>query len=364
MHEYAEIEEALKKCEEKFSKAFQESPLVLTLTSAEDHRYLDVNCAFERVSGWDRNEVIGRTPFDIGIWAFPSERLDFVRRLLAGETIRDLEVRARMKNGELRTISGSAALIEVKGEQCILSLITDITQLKQAEEAKQAAERLSTFGRRLIQAHDQERAANARELHDHIDGLMLLSVELDHFRSNPPQSVAEFSQRIEDARERIEGLVKDVQKLSDRLHSSKLEYLGLTVAIDSYCKELSRQKEIEVDFAAEDLPEELPKEISLCLFHILQEALQNAIKHSASKHFQVSLSTESGKIHLAVRDLGIGFDPEAPLAQSGLGLTIMKERVKMVNGELSIESQRERGTTIRARVPLIPETKSASLVES
>jgi PAS domain S-box-containing protein len=127
MNTYGKIEEALKKCEEKFSKDFRESPLVLTLTSAVDHRYLDVNQAFERVSGWERKEVIGRTPFDLGIWVYPNERLAFERRLLAGETIHGLEVRARMRHGELRTISGSAILMEIDGETSILSLITDVT---------------------------------------------------------------------------------------------------------------------------------------------------------------------------------------------------------------------------------------------
>src|SRR5438046_10158495 len=83
------VEEALKKSEEKFSKAFRESPMALTLTSAKDHRYLDVNETFEQLTGWLRDEVIGRTPFDIGIWVDPSQRVEFVKKLLSGDVIRN-----------------------------------------------------------------------------------------------------------------------------------------------------------------------------------------------------------------------------------------------------------------------------------
>ena len=81
--------EALKKSEEKFSKAFRQSPLALTLTSAKDHRYLDVNETFERLTGWRRDEVMGRTPFDLGVWVDPTQRVEFVKRILAEGAVRD-----------------------------------------------------------------------------------------------------------------------------------------------------------------------------------------------------------------------------------------------------------------------------------
>jgi signal transduction histidine kinase len=96
----------------------------------------------------------------------------------------------------------------------------------------------------------------------------------------------------------------------------------------------------------------------------LQEALQNAIEHSRSKHCQGSLSTTSNEIQLIVSAFATGFEPEAPAAASGLGLAIMKERLNMVNGDLSIESLREGGTTICARVPLIPNVNSALKTDS
>jgi signal transduction histidine kinase len=103
----------------------------------------------------------------------------------------------------------------------------------------------------------------------------------------------------------------------------------------------------------------MPKEISLCLFRVLQEALQNAIKHSGERHFQVSLTSSTSQIELIVGDSGIGFEPEEALWGRGLGLTSMKERLKLVDGHLSIESKPQVGTIIHARVPLNRATKSA-----
>ena len=108
------------------------------------------------------------------------------------------------------------------------------------------------------------------------------------------------------------------------------------------------------------LPKDLPSGTALCLFRVLQEALQNAIKHSRSQHFQVSLIGERNQIDLTVRDSGCGFDAWAAVKGSGLGLTSMRERLKLVHGELSIESQLRKGTTIHARVPVGPEMIGAA----
>jgi len=99
----------------------------------------------------------------------------------------------------------------------------------------------------------------------------------------------------------------------------------------------------------------LQPDISLCLFRVLQEALHNSTKHSGVRHFEVRLWGTSSEIHLTVRDSGVGFDSEAARASLGLGLVSMEERLKLLNGMFSIESQPQRGTTIHARVPLSSE---------
>ena len=154
-------------------------------------------------------------------------------------------------------------------------------------------------------------------------------------------------------------LASDIQALSHRLHSSKLEYLGLGAAAEGFCKELSAGQNVEIDFQSRGIPNNLPQEISLCIFRVLQEALQNAVKYSGARRFEVSLAGALNEIELTVRDSGIGFEPEKAIDGHGLGLTSMKERLKMVDGYLSIDSKPQTGTTIYARVPLAPRIPAA-----
>jgi signal transduction histidine kinase len=147
-------------------------------------------------------------------------------------------------------------------------------------------------------------------------------------------------------------IATDVQSLSHELHTSKLEYLGLAVAMRSFCREFGEHHKVEIDFQSHDLASPVPPDISLCLYRVLQEALHNSAKHSGGGHLEVQLWGTSDQIYLTVRDSGLGFDSEAAKESRGLGLISMQERVKLVNGTLSIESQPKRGTTICARVPL------------
>jgi len=125
----------------------------------------------------------------------------------------------------------------------------------------------------------------------------------------------------------------------------------LVAAARGFCTEFSEQQKAEVDFKTHDLLRPLPRDISLCLFRVLQEALHNSAKHSGVRHFEIRLWGTSSGIHLIVKDSGLGFDTETAKQSRGLGLTSMEERLKAVNGTLSIQSEPNRGTTVHARIP-------------
>jgi len=231
----------------------------------------------------------------------------------------------------------------------MIGMAVDITERKQAEEA------LASVSRRLIEAQEQERTWIARELHDDISQrIALLAVNLERLGQDLPSSDVQTTCGIEDAGRHVRSLASDIHSLSHRLHSSKLEVLGLAAASRGFCIELSKEQNVEIAFHSEDIPKQLPQEISLCLFRVLQEALRNAVKHSGVRQFEVSLKGVLNEIHLAVHDRGVGFDPERAINQAGIGLISMQERLKLVCGQLSIDSKVQRGTTIHARVPLSP----------
>jgi len=206
--------------------------------------------------------------------------------------------------------------------------------------------------RKLIEAQEQERIRIGRELHDDIgQRLSLLAVELQQLRESPVL-FSKVRRRLGGLQKKVSEIAADTQSLSHELHSARLQYLGFTAAMRGFCREFGEQQKVKVDFKANGLPGALPPDISLCLFRVLQEALHNSAKHSEVGRFEVRLWGTPNEIHLTVKDSGKGFDREAARTSQGIGLISMEERLKLVNGTLSIETQPGRGTTIEARVPV------------
>jgi len=260
-----------------------------------------------------------------------------------------MEYRLRRHDGEYRWFSdiGVPRFNPDHSFAGYIGSCTDVTGRKLAEES------LAGVGRKLIEAHEEERTWIARELHDDVNQRMaLLAIELDRWNQQLPDSAVEFHAHIHHASQRLSDIAADIQALSHRLHSSKLEYLGLVAAAKSFCQELSEQQKVEIDFSHTAIPRSVAHEISLCLFRVLQETLQNAVKHSGVRYFKVELCGTEGEIQLTVSDLGVGFDPQGAIHRRGLGLISMRERIHLVSGEISIKSQPGGGTTIHARVPL------------
>jgi signal transduction histidine kinase len=212
------------------------------------------------------------------------------------------------------------------------------------------------MSQQLIEAQEKERTWIARELHDDIgQRLSLLMIHMQRLCNRT--SLAEIQAGIHKAIQQISELASETRALSHRLHSPQLEYVGLKAAASACCRELSEHHKVEIRLHSENVPPDLSREVSLCLYRILQEALQNAMKHSGSQHFQVLLKGGTNEIELAVHDRGNGFEPEQAFKGRGIGLHSMKERLKLVNGTLSVDSKLGRGTTINARVPLSPKAQ-------
>jgi signal transduction histidine kinase len=229
-----------------------------------------------------------------------------------------------------------------------VGIATDVTERKQAEEA------MLGINRRLIEAQERERTRIGRELHDDINQrLALLAMELENLRENPSR----VRKRAQELWQGIHEIAADVQALSHELHSTKLEYLGVVAGMRSWCKEFAERQNLEIDFLTE-ISGTLPSEIGLTLFRILQEALHNAVKHSGVKRMEVQLSEHENKIHLIIRDSGKGFDLQTALQGKGLGLTSMRERARLVNGTIVIDSRPMGGTTIQLSVPLASEQQA------
>jgi PAS domain S-box-containing protein len=230
----------------------------------------------------------------------------------------------------------------------------DVTDQKHAQRA------LEQISGQLIEAQEKERTRIARDLHDDIcQRLALLSMELEQAKSVSKGRV-EATRSLEAIRQHCSEIAGDVQSLSHQLHSSKLDFLGIVTAIRGFCKEFSKQNSVSVEFTDRQLPKHLPKDVSLCLFRVAQEALHNAVKYSGTTRFTVELSATANEVQLQVTDAGAGFDLEQTKKNRGLGLVSMQERVHQVHGKFSVESKPGEGTKIIAVVPLVAENRQVS----
>src|ERR1700756_2796830 len=336
-----EVQAKLLQSREELLKVFVKHVPAAVAMLDRDMRYLQVSDRWCADYSLDNSKIVGRSHYEI-FPDLPERWKEIHRRGLAGETLRAEEDRWDRDGG---TNWSRWEILPWKNRDGqpggILIFSEDITRRKEMKEA------LSDMSRKMIEAQEQERARIGRDLHDDINQrLAMLSLELEQLQENP----SEVQSRVQELRNQTTELSNDVQAMSHDLHSSKLEYLGVVAGIKSWCKEFSERQRVEIDFS-NDVHSALPFEIGLSLFRVLQEALHNAMKHSGVKRIEVQLREDSGEIHLIIRDSGKGFDVEAALQGKGLGLTSMRERVRLVNGTISIESKPMGGTTIHVRVP-------------
>jgi PAS domain S-box-containing protein len=335
-----QMEEARRESEERFRLVANTAPVLIWM-SGPDRLCTYFNQPWLQFTGRPIEAELGEGwaegvhPEDL------SGCLDVYTRAFDLHESFEMQYRLRRHDGEYRWLfdRGVPRLHADGSFAGYIGSCLDITDRKLAEES------LADMGRRLIEAHEEERTWIARELHDDINQrIALLAIELEKSHEN--------QDRVRHVGHGLHELGKDIQALSHRLHSSKLDYLGLAAAANSFCRELAEQQKIEIHFSHAGVPSDLPKEISLCLFRVLQEALQNAVKYSGQRHFRVQLHGTPAEIQLTVDDLGIGFDQQDAVKRRGLGLISMRERMQLIHGDFSIDSRLGHGTTIYARVPL------------
>jgi PAS domain S-box-containing protein len=267
------------------------------------------------------------------------------------------EYRLRRSDGVYRWMFDVASP-RLNGDGSFAGFIGSAIDVTDQKVAQQALEKVSG---QLIEAQENERRRIARDLHDDIcQRLALLSMELDQANRSVNESPDAAKLRLKEIRQHCSEIAGDVQSLSHELHSSRLDYLGIVAAIRGFCHEFSKQHEVRIELTDRNVPADLSREVSLCLFRVTQEALHNAVKYSGVSQYIVDLTATEEEIQLAVSDSGRGFDVEPVRGNRGLGLVSMQERIHLVHGRLYVESEPGKGTKIFAVVPLANDIQSSS----
>jgi signal transduction histidine kinase len=215
---------------------------------------------------------------------------------------------------------------------------------------------LSNLSRRLMETQEQERTRVARELHDDVSQRMtFMTIDLARLRGMLPHDAAEAREQVQGLYDAILALGRDITRISHRLHASTADVVGLSAAASILCKEVSSHHDLEVECVHENVPGQLPEGVAIGLFRVLQEALSNAAKHAGARRCKVTLRGLPDALILEVSDDGRGFDAGAAPQSQRLGLVTMQERLKLLDGDLEIESRLGAGTRVRAHVPLQPD---------
>jgi PAS domain S-box-containing protein len=337
----------LHQARENFTTIFHASPAILCIIQLNSLRYCEINKSYERRTGYSRSEVLGKASLELGLWRNIEDRGRAFQKLLAKGSLRGQQEVFQTKTGESLTTFLSAEIIEFAGGQCALVIADDITEWRQAEEARM------DLAQRLINAKEAECTRVARELHDNIgQSLALFTMDFDRTRL----TLTDLSSESDAKLARLSGKLKDlgqvVSNLSHQLHSSELELLGLAVAIRVLCREFSEQYHVQVNCRCSGVPDDLSAEVSLCLFRVVQEALHNVAKHSQATTVDVEVRATPDLLHLSICDNGVGFTPNALTARSGLGLISMRERLHFVGGKFTITSRPGSGTRVEGAVKM------------
>jgi PAS domain S-box-containing protein len=332
---------------------FQEAPIGIGLENL-DGRLLFASPLLSTMLGYTAEEIRGLNNLQLMDPADHEEHRKLFHDMHAGVLEGyQREVRLLRKDGTPIWARFSASLL--KGYTIdlplVIVMIADITEQKAAEKQLRAAQdELQQLTIRLLQAQEDERQRIARDLHDDIEQrLSLLRVEMGLFAQELSPTLQKEHFRLADLLIEMDELAADIHNLSHQLHSAKLKNLGLLPALRDLCGQASRQHHVEVELSAEENVSPLPEEVDLCLFRVAQEALKNAIKHSGSARIFIAVKAVADAIRMDIRDFGIGFDPST--ISQGLGLASMRERLRMVGGELILQSAPGKGTQLVALVP-------------
>lgn len=355
-------EEALKISRAKYLDLYDKAPDMFFSVAASDRKIVECNETLTRKTGWPKEELIGRDVFDLYHPDCARQVRRAARSFRETGVVRDIELTLLCQDGTKLDVSVSVSAVRDKAGRIThgRSVCRDISERKKAQEALRRSEaalrksqtELRALAGKLLSAQEEERRRLARELHDDLtQRLAGLAIEAGKLEQELWARQHPMGERICAMKDRLVELSVDAHHMSRQLHPSILEDLGLIDAIEAECSRMSEREAIAATFLPKNVPIMLPRDISLCLYRITQESLRNVAKHAQARSATVSLNGVGDALLLSIQDSGVGFDP-SKIKDKGLGLASMEERVRLVQGSLSIRSQPGQGTTIEVWAPL------------
>ena len=255
------------------------------------------------------------------------------------------------------------APITIEGVPCKLKIMHDITGLKKAEEELMSRHReIQRLSSELLTAQETERLRISRELHDDLgQSLTLIKLKVGMIKMNLPVSEPSLREYCDDASAQVSLAIENMRRLSRDLSPATVEVLGITSALRHLAEDFDHVGTMRVMAEVDNIDDLFPMQSNILLYRILQEGLNNIVKHSGADTVNFSLERSDGWIRFHLKDNGSGADLEKSFRDKtkpgGMGMAIMKERVRTLGGDLQIQSREERGMELQFSVPVAHEIK-------
>jgi PAS domain S-box-containing protein len=379
---FREAERALRLSEEKFSKVFRSSPDWIAISTLEDGRFLDVNEAFLKMTGFSRKEVIGRTSVELGMWVDPNERAKMVEVLRRDKAIKDQETRYRLKSGEVRIMLRSAELVEMGGETCIINVTRDITERKRDEEEIRKLNReLQKRVKELLDANRELDAFSFTVSHDLRSPLVTIGGFARRLRKHQTgvlnNEAVQMLDTIEKSVGKMEGLIDALLALSrsgrQQIHFSMVDMDELARSVFDELRAAFPERKVMM-LAGKLLPVEADRAL---IKQVFVNLFSNALKFTRPRKtavIEVGCRAEEDGIVYSVKDNGVGFDMvEADklfnvfqrlrtgeaFEGTGVGLSIVHRIIARHGGSIRAESRPGKGATFSFTLPVRQNEESA-----
>jgi PAS domain S-box-containing protein len=359
--------------EEVFSKAFIGSPYAMVIGDLKTNKMLDVNNKFTQLLGYEKDEAVGRTPIELGI--FSQEDRDRLRGVLKRDGfVRNHVIRITTKDGQKRSLNYFAELLNINEDQKLLTIAEDITDRLALEEkmvsylmkkeellARQqeishelvtSREQLRSLITHREEEREEERKHISREIHD-VLGQDLTALKMDIVRLSEmiTDDQEDLLARTSSMFSKVTSTIKTVQKISSALRPEMLDSLGLQAAIEHEIITFTNNSSLKCEsyFNMDDTS--LDKNTALSLYRVLQESLTNIIRHAEATEVSVRLQEHGGHVVLEVNDNGRGISKDEISAPDSYGMIGMQERANLLNGFISIVGEKEKGTRVMISIP-------------
>lgn len=340
--------------EEAYAKELADIKFALDASSIvaitdQTGKIIYVNDTFCQISKYSRQELLGQDHRIINSGYHPKEFFRHLWRTIAQGRVWKGEIRNRAKDGSIYWVDTTIVpFLNGKGKPYqYVAIRNEITQKKQMED------QIKALPQRIIQAQEQERNHIARDLHDDLGQslatlkMMVQSAWLIDSQGNKNKKISANQQKI---MEYLNTIIEKSRHLAMRLRPSTLDVLGLTSALETMLKEMGSDNRLKISFYHPGLDDLRFKADGINLFRIIQEAMSNILKHAGATRVGIKITKARGLLKISIHDNGRGFVFTGP--SSGLGLTTMQERVKLLGGTIGIQSQPRKGTTILVEIPV------------